>query len=94
MSAFRLPQSEPSAISKISSNSKSADLVGTKFIIVNCPGNKVPIRFEPKIEAEQIGFASSGDKFEIYKKTTGGFWKILNDKVSNVLGVVVVCYLI
>ena len=63
--------------------SKNYALEGTKWIIMNCPGNKVPIRSEPKVDAETIGFATSGDKFEVYKRTTAGFWKILNEQVYN-----------
>ena len=60
----------------------NADGNGTIFIIMRCPGSKVPIRTEPKVDAETLSFATSGDKFEVYKRTTAGFWKILDKKVS------------
>lgn len=55
----------------------------TKLITVSCPGSKVPIRGEANVEAELLGYANHGEKFEIYVKTVAGFYRIVGDQVTN-----------
>lgn len=52
----------------------------TKLISVSCPGSKVPIRSVANVEAELLGYANHGEKFEIYVKTVAGFYRIVGDK--------------
>jgi septum formation protein len=53
----------------------------TKWLTVICPGKKVPIRSSSSITSHVLRYASSGDKFQIYRQTVSGFYQLCDDKV-------------
>ena len=55
-----------------------------KIVHLNCPGKKVPIRTAPNIQAELVRYAINNEKIQVYNKTTGGFFKLVDGTVSMI----------
>ena len=60
---------------------KADDMYQSHWIVMWCPGKKIPIRAKPDIQAPVIGYVHSGYKLHVGVRTVVGFFELMDGKV-------------
>ena len=60
---------------------KADDMYQSHWIVMWCPGKKIPIRAKPDIQAPVTGYVHSGYKLHVGVRTVVGFFELMDGKV-------------